>query len=294
MLLAGRCSTAGPGRRGPGPGRGARQSSKTDQHRSLRRRWSSSTRARTGGGRRSRCHRHSRRPPASASAGGSGGPHRLDGVRGRAEVVLGDVRHAGGLPRGVGGEAGCAPQVAGRAHRVPAGGPGPHHRHVAGHPAADGGQGLPGAGVVGADGLEQRQHVLGAVGRPPSASRWWSSSVSVPPRRRVTSRGSRTGGRITGAPSSATGRAPAGPRYRAAGGADRLRHGTLGRWTTCSASAAGSCGRPTRRPSPPGTARSSAGLRGARSEDGEGVSPARTGARRRRGPPGCPPGRPRP
>ena len=43
--------------------------SKTDQQISLRRRWSSMTSSRISSGRRSRCHRHSPRPAASASDG---------------------------------------------------------------------------------------------------------------------------------------------------------------------------------------------------------------------------------
>jgi hypothetical protein len=50
------------------PGASSRPTANTDQHSSLRSRWSSSTRSRISSGSWSRCHLHSRRPPGSPSS----------------------------------------------------------------------------------------------------------------------------------------------------------------------------------------------------------------------------------
>ena len=120
-------------------------------------------------------------------------------------------------PRGVGGDSArrpppaprrrprpCgAPQLPGRAHGVPAGSPGElsARRHRQGGRASPSAASGPRAGP-----LEQRQHVSGAGPPPHRASRWWCSSVSVPPQRRVVSRGSRTVGRIISNVPTAAGR----------------------------------------------------------------------------------------
>ena len=142
------------------------QQSKTPQQRSLRARWSSSTRSRTASGSCARCQRHSSRPAASASAGGACGPGGLDRVGRGPEVVRGDVRDAGGLAGRVGSPPSGSTQLPGRAHGVAARRARPHHRQVAARPGPPCLDRLTWARVVGTHGLEGVEHVLRAGCRP--------------------------------------------------------------------------------------------------------------------------------
>lgn len=102
--------------------------------------------------------------PCAVRGGCDGG---LDGIRGSAEIVLGDVADAGCLTGCVGSEACWPGQVPGGSHGVPTNGPRLHHRQPTCGPCSRGGNGLPRASVVRSVLLEEREHVLGAVGGPP-------------------------------------------------------------------------------------------------------------------------------
>ena len=111
-------------------------------------------------------------PLAFATAGvflvaswcGSAG--RLDCIRGRAEVVLSDVRYATGLTGRVSGVTRRPSEITSRAHPMAACRPRLGHGDLAAGPRPDSSDGLPRTQVVGAHRFEERQDVFGASRRP--------------------------------------------------------------------------------------------------------------------------------
>ena len=84
-----------------------------------------------------------------------GSAYGLDRVRGCTKIMSGDVCHRTGLAGGVGGVPCCPVQIPGGTHRVPAGGPGLHHRDVTAYPGTDVLDRLPRPRIVRPFGLEE-------------------------------------------------------------------------------------------------------------------------------------------
>lgn len=101
-----------------------------------------------------------------------GGTHGFDRVCGGAQIVFGDVSDAGRLSGCVGGESCGAFEWSGSAHRLSAQRAGLHHRHPSHCPCTRRSpftrcsHCLAGAGVAGALGFEEVEHMLGTVSSP--------------------------------------------------------------------------------------------------------------------------------
>lgn len=90
----------------------------------------------------------------------------LDRIGCCTEVVLGDVSDAGRLPCRIRSEPRRPAQRPGRTHRMTAEGTSVHHPRLTGGPSPSGSNGVAGTLIIGTDGLEDRQDVFCAVGRP--------------------------------------------------------------------------------------------------------------------------------